>query len=343
MEFEIDGKPVILDDSFKLYESGTGLNTQFLDFFIHVFNLVHFVKEGSLPPIKFPDSSILKQVYSLKNLESDFIDCNYLDVLLYSKITCYILNNKLGHIEFKSVTNKLSLIPIVYYVIIKEGKLTIKEIDKISTFFWITLFSGKYSKDQNEQSIRDCENVYKFVSENEISYLNELLENDFFKIKDFATETSLCDMTVGEKVNLNAENNLVNYLLSKSLNDFCHPSKMIDINSDIIELHHIIPLASVKTVGSSTKQIRNGKHILNSVMNLTPISKDSNRAISSIEIKKYQTELSDVTISTHHLSNEWRSIQFDGSNNSDIIRLFKNRFQNINSQMLRDFNKIISQ
>ena len=62
-----------------------------------------------------------------------------------------------------------------------------------------------------------------------------------------------------------------------------------------------------------------------------------------VEIKKYQTELSDVTISTHHLSNEWRSIQFDGSNNSDIIRLFKNRFQNINSQMLRDFNKIISQ
>ena len=46
LQFEIDGKLVILDDSFKLYESGTGLNTQFLDFFIHVFNIFWFSSSG---------------------------------------------------------------------------------------------------------------------------------------------------------------------------------------------------------------------------------------------------------------------------------------------------------
>lgn len=337
-EFYFNGNKVKLVESFKIYDKKTGLNSQFLDFFMHTFNIIHFLKNSK----NDLNSSVLKQSYSLaKEFDNKFINDNYKDAVLYSKIICYLLNNKLGHKEFKNVTNKLSLIPLVSFIVKNKGKLNDIEINKIRTFFWVNLFSAKYSKDQNEQCIKDCVLINDFIAKNRIDNIVGILDKEFFKVKDFANKESLCNATNGQKVNSNAIKNIIHYILSELPNDFL-TNKEIDINKVDVEVHHIIPLANQKTIGLSTKEIRkNENHLLNSVMNLTPITQNSNREISSLNFNVYENLLSTLTMGSHHLTDDWR-IQFDSNNEIEIISLFEKRYELLIGGMIKNFNNYIN-
>ncbi len=338
VDFELNGKKVSLNENFNIYNEKTGLNSQYLDFFMHTLNIIHFIKNH----VDYPNSSTLKQSYSLFNndFNNDFIEENYKSAVKYSKIVCFILNTKLGHKEFKNVTNKLSLIPLVYFVIKKEGELNATEIEKMTTFFWVNLFSAKYSKNQSEQCIIDCRNIYEFIFNNNKLEINKLININLFKEKDFANKKSLTNSTKKEKVNSNAIKNIIYYILSEAPKDFLTHSK-IDINTDDIENHHIIPLANKRSINISTKEIRNDdSNILNSIMNLTPITKVSNRKIGSLDLINYQNNLTSPTLANHHLTDDWK-IQYDDTNENTIIQLFESRFDSFYNSMLNKFNLII--
>lgn len=63
-------------------------------------------------------------------------------------------------------------------------------------------------------------------------------------------------------------------------------------DADNFELHHIIPLGSVKNLAQSTNELRDKKdHIYNSPLNFVYITKSANLAISSKSLSDYAKEI----------------------------------------------------
>jgi hypothetical protein len=87
---------------------------------------------------------------------------------------------------------------------------------------------------------------------------------------------------------------ILQWILSKNPKDFPPADRNISAEDENLEIHHIIPLASDKKIGESTALIRgNSGHPLNSILNLTYISGESNRAIGGMDFEKYSKGFDD--------------------------------------------------
>ena len=82
--------------------------------------------------------------------------------------------------------------------------------------------------------------------------------------------------------------------------------KMISVfceESDKLQIHHIIPLASARKIGESSKKLRKQlEHICNSPLNLVYITDVANNMISSYSLADYVKELTDGARSALHIS-----------------------------------------
>ena len=124
---------------------------------------------------------------------------------------------------------------------------------------------------------------------------------------------------------------IVQFILSRVPADFIN-----DVNGNVkylkaysnqdYEVHHIIPLNTCKTVGQSTKDLRNNdEHYLNSPINFTIISSEANKSISSESLDSYSTRLPSLSNLNHFLpplnflasdnseqkQKEWLSLRYD--------------------------------
>ncbi|MEM9924065.1 MAG: DUF262 domain-containing protein [Cyanobacteria bacterium P01_D01_bin.50] len=190
-----------------------------------------------------------------------------------------------------------------------------KNLDKIEYWYWASLFSGRYKEKQNERCIQDAQSLYSWVIKDSFnpfeSFYNSILEK-----AEYSDEATLLLEKEDFPPPKAIKDGILQYILSRIPKDFYLCSTNDDKsliqklkawniakNNENIEVHHIIPLSSVTSVGESTKIIRkDGSHLLNSPLNLTYISKKSNREISDLSPTKYLKALTDATLTGHQIS-----------------------------------------
>lgn len=327
-----------LENNFGLIEEDDSITKIFSDYLFQSLNLLHLIKKTK----REVSPDVLKQKYSLNKLNKDFLKENFNEAVLAILRASALLQRSCGHRFCGDITNKLAVVPLIY-VFLHRQKLSKDILDKARSYYWLKLFSGGYNSHQNSNCANDCNQLKKWLIDNDNNVkdnLLNLLESSLLSKDEFASEQMLTKPTKESHANKSLTSNIMHYIKSATI-DFTDwnpdsSSKLIE-SIDKVEVHHIIPLKEAKSVGESTKKYRKDvSHILNAAMNKTVISEYANRKISDLSITKYGKMLNSFQLGEHFINEDWLEVTFENSNEEEILSLFKSRYKAIRDYMMKD-------
>lgn len=181
--------------------------------------------------------------------------------------------------------------------------------NKLEAWYWCSLFSGNYDRDQNSVFIQDLQSVIDMLTNSGSTDWIKRNVDYILNAQNFSDEK----LILMEKVQEERYPKRVlrvfvcQYLLSKTYADMFDEDEIISVFSkyaSALEAHHIIPLGSVKKVNESTSKLRNDdKNICNSPMNFVYITKKSNDVISDDSLDVYITKITDQAKSALSIQN----------------------------------------
>ena len=229
------------------------------------------------------------------------------------------LNQRCGLLRIDQLSYKLMVLPIAYLMRDENILQDKKKLDRMEYWYWVSIFSGRYITNQNRRCAEDTAWLYQYVERQ--SDFNPFADDahDVLarkKYSDFAT------LLHPEAVNPVVSNGLFAYVLSKHPHDF-YRDKTIELRAERIanneeifveasgktlnvplklELHHIIPLGTSKTMKNVTSDLRKDKrNLLNSPLNLTYISSLANKFIGAQSPQVYLDNLYAGSITDHFI------------------------------------------
>lgn len=229
--------------------------------------------------------------------------CTAIDrALFFFQIRCGIRN--INEINYSLM---LSLVATVFTN--DKWFYDIRVHHRLEAWYWCSLFSGSYDRDQNTVFIQDLQSVIEMLTE---SGSTEWISRNIDYILDAQNfsdqQLLLMEKTKEERYPKRILRNFIcQYLLSKTYSDMFNTEEIISVFSEsagTLEAHHIIPLGSVKKVNESTTTLRNDdKNICNSPLNFVYITKKSNDAISDDSLDDYIKDITDEAKSTLAIQN----------------------------------------
>ena len=274
-------------------------SSQLKEWFINVLSLIVYVKKYG----QEPSVSMIKREKVLQ-LSTDDISENY-ELAVTSIIRALaFLQLRCGIVEARNVSYNLIVVAIAFFFSQDDCWNDDRKVDRLEQWYWLSLFSGEYSKSQNDRCIDDIRvRVKEFISCDDISR-NDVyiaLRANILNYDGYATKAILTrkdDVTESEPKSV--QSSLLQFILSKGIPDFVPVAGSYrslnawDVSDGNLKLHkhHIIPLGSFTNIGESTSNIRsNRSHVLNSSLNLIYISDEANRAISDSPIDSYLDQI----------------------------------------------------
>ena len=235
------------------------------------------------------------------------------------------LNQRCGLYKIDQIGYKLMALPIAYLMqdddILKNGE----KLNRMEYWYWVSLFSGRYITNQNHRCAEDVAWLYQFAGRMEdydpfARDAQDVLKQN--KYSDLETLLQPASANGVNGANGAVSNGICAYVLSKHPHDF-YQAKTVELSAEGIannekvpvmldgkpsnalmklELHHIIPLGTSKTMGDVTSDLRRDKqNILNSPLNLTYISSLANQFIGAQSPQVYLDQLYAGSITDHFI------------------------------------------
>ena len=258
-------------------------------------------------------------------------------------------NLRLGMLELGDISYDLILLPIAYLLDKDEIWNDEKSLNKIEYWYWVSIFTGRYREKQNIRTIEDLKMLADWIIKNnsDNEKVIELLSDE--KINKVLTTDEYSDFETLKNLKAPSAINkaILAYILSTNPFDLLSNKKrrlydeMIVKTNLKLEDHHLIPLGADKKIdGNSTKLIRNDKkHILNSVLNLTKISKEANGKISNMKLDEYITQVDEVCRISHFIP---KNLDKKPDENIEAYyeRLIKDRYDNIRDALIKELHEL---
>ena len=206
------------------------------------------------------------------------------------------LNRRCGLLRLSDLDNKLMILPIAYLFQNQDLWKDKKALDRMEYWYWVSLFSGRYNKDQNRRCAEDIAWLFQFVQKTNNYNPFQIDAKRVLKMDGYSDFETLRHPGNVKKAVCNA---IYSYVLSKEPCDLSSERSILrarDVVKDWdengnetdchlkLELHHIIPLAKDgnKKMKVLTKELRAQKeHPLNSPLNQTYISSKANSDIGA--------------------------------------------------------------
>ena len=319
---EKDGK--FLAEKMGIIDAKTSrMTSTFQKWYLDMLALLIKMPEDQLPNIKEKDiNSIANKINllfkrtNILNLDSAAIHektelaiCSLLRAVTF-------LNQRCGLCRIDQIGYKLMVLPIAYLMQDESILKDQKKLNRMEYWYWVSLFSGRYITNQNHRCAEDVAWLYQFAGRME-DY------NPFARdAQDVLRQNKYSDLETlmqPESVNKAIGNGICAYVLSKRPHDF-YQDKGIELSAERItnnaeipdgkdsmiplklELHHIIPLGTSKTIKISTNELRSSKsNLLNSPLNLTYISSLANKLIGAQSPQVYMNNLYAGSLTDHFI------------------------------------------
>lgn len=250
---------------------------------------------------------------------------------------------------------KLMIQPIIYCFLEKTVFSNTDKIDKIEYWYWLSLFSGRYREYQNETCVEDIENLLSFIKNGREQFKTD--EEKLLNYEGYSSVDVLL-MEAREDVPAAIYNGLMCYVLSRQPRDFLidyrfncweldkEVEKVVDDVDFKLELHdhHIMPLATQKTLSGSTSEIRKDKTcILNSPLNRTYILGKTNNALGAKLLSEYMPTISKAGAYHHCIPAEDFSVKNPGEDNQDYYKRFlKARYDRLRAAIEEELSNLNS-
>lgn len=201
---------------------------------------------------------------------------------------------------------------------------------KLEAWYWASIFSGEFDKDQNTRLISNLKSFLSMLSGGSYEWILKLNEN-VLNTNNYSDEKLLLMEKVTEDryPKQILRNYISQYFLAKTYPGMFDSNMTVSVFSDLaetLELHHIIPLGSVNDISESTSTLRNNKeHICNSPLNFVYIAKKDNNKISSKNLNDY-AKIITVNAKSSLMINNYGDAH-SASEDKDIKRILKTRFE----------------
>ena len=270
---------------------------------------------------------------------------------------CYFFQSRCGIRNLKEL-NYVLMLPIVACILwdneLYNGELNDRVFNLIEAWYWTSLFSGAYDKDQNQVMINDLKRLssniisLKSGAEPDLGWLIErrlkVFDNMGFSDKEFLLMGSVDNDEYPKNV---IGTGICQFFLSKGYEDIRfdpqqQPKKLTVFSecARTLQVHHVIPLGTTPSVLDSTKKIRsNKKHLLNSPLNMMYITDEANHAISSKSLAEYAV----LIPASAGLGNLGFSMTEVYANATDIQQqqALGNRFDLVKQRILQHINSLL--
>lgn len=198
------------------------------------------------------------------------------------------------------------MIPIVSFILDKDacytGENSSSVFDLLEAWYWSSILSGAYDKDQNQVMINDLNRLIANADAivtgvaPDTAWIKQR-RDDVLGVKGFSDVDflMLSGATNDEYPKTVLGNTICQFFLAEgyedlSLNAAGHTVQLSVFSeyASTLQIHHVIPLGSTGSILSSTKSIRNDKkHYLNSPLNFMYITDNANRIISNKSLAEY--------------------------------------------------------
>lgn len=271
---------------------------------------------------------------------------NYTDLVLTGiKRACAFLNIRCGVSRIEELQYKLMLVPLANTLIDDNVWNNEACLNKLEAWYWISIFSGLYARNQNERCLKDV-NQIRYYLYTDTSIYSEYM-NAIFQVPGYCDQELLLNQS-DQSIPTTVHKVLLQYLLST-----CPPDFMDNItltawqitNGEIkVDDHHIRPLKNATSLGQSSSQLRkNPKHPLNSSLNRTYILSQTNNKISDKAPEQYFKEISRLNLSEHLI--EEGDYQHQNSFDSDDQMYsfeLNNRYKRLLDKIKGEINSLLN-
>lgn len=273
------------------------------------------------------------------------------------------LQLRCGVVTFSKLHYKLMVLPLAYVLHSDAAWASAEVLNKIEYWYWSSLLGGAYREAQNPRVIGDLVELYQWTVGDGAnpfeSRSKRVLNEPNYSDRDLLLREVEEDRTVPPAV----EAGVIQYVLSKQPVDFLpttrFPEKVRlsawavaqgdefeDADGDSYELklqvHHVCPLASATAVGATAKALRDKPgHILNSPLNLTPITEKANRILGGKSEQDYIDYLSEMSLDTHLLPTA-SAFRHQGAESEPerYQRLMETRYERLRSDLLDRLDRL---
>lgn len=218
---------------------------------------------------------------------------------------CFFFQSRCGLRTLKEINYTL-MIPIVAFILdndacyIKENSSAV--FDLLEAWYWSSIFSGAYDKDQNQVMIND---LNRLISNAEAIVAGTVPDtawikqrcDDILAVKGFSDVNflMLSDAANDEYPKTVLGNTICQFFLAEGYEDLSLDAAGRTVQLSVfseyastLQIHHVIPLGSTGNILSSTKAIRSDKkHYLNSPLNFMYITDNANHSISNKSLAEY--------------------------------------------------------
>ncbi|HXB40673.1 MAG TPA: DUF262 domain-containing protein [Bacteroidia bacterium] len=189
------------------------------------------------------------------------------------------LNSNVRIENLRLLSSPFLLLPIAYYAIQKNERITDEEVKKILLWFYTAHMKGRYSKGSSESILDSDLSVL-----NKTQSLDELLNSLRLQVKDFT-------VTAEEVKTKNRRSPYFSMLFfiykQKAVKDWFTGiaiSEKLTGRSHALQFHHIYPKSLLRDLNYDRREI-------NEISNLAFIVGKTNRTISNKEPKVYMTKI----------------------------------------------------
>ena len=244
-------------------------------------------------------------------LEPEEIDSNAKSVCNAIDRAMFFFQSRCGIRNIQEINYSLMIV-LVAVVFLKDEWFKDKNVHNIlEAWYWASLFSGEYDKDQNMKMIVHLQTMIRTMQassrKENVDWIanikNYVLEAQNFSDEEFLLMEKVKEDRIPKQV---MRMFMCQYLLSKTYKDMFDKDKVLSAYSEEIggfEAHHIIPLGTVKKVGESTTELRKDeKNICNSPLNFVYITKKANKEISDEALKDYVQKINAEAKSKLHIT-----------------------------------------
>lgn len=272
------------------------ITTKYIDVFLDVLSL--YCHNPNFEPEGFKSDDIKKN--KILELSPEQIDCNSEAVCIAVDRAMFFFQSRCGIRNISEINYALMLV-VVSVIFLRQEWFEDKYVhEKLEAWYWASLFSGEYDKDQNTKMASHLKLIVRMLQKPRekqktdwiLSLKDEVLEGQNFSDKDFLLMEKVEEDRYPKAV---LRNFMCQYLLAETYVDMFDSEKRISVyskESDELEAHHIIPLGTAKKVGESTAKLRNNnKHICNSPLNFVYITKTANKEILDEPLDSYANKI----------------------------------------------------
>lgn len=258
-------------------------------------------------------------------------------------------NLRLGILELGDISFDLILLPIAYLLDKDEIWNDEKSLNKIEYWYWVSIFTGRYREKQNTRVVEDLKMLADWIllKDKNNEKVKELLEEKIKKVLKVEDYSDLKTLKNNSQTHSALSKGILAYVLSTNPFDLLtnQQRRLYDeviIKANLkLEDHHLIPVGGDKKIGGDlSSTIRNDKkHILNSVLNLTKISKEANGKISNMKLDEYIAQVDEVCRISHFIP---KNLDKKPDENIEAYyeRLIKDRYDNIRDALIKELHEL---